>query len=737
MHLFLNYMQLFRRLLLLVCCISGIIFVQAQPELAMPAIPHMRQLIHDNIQKAEQNIIQLTPNTNHLFAPTDDIDVNLQITQLLHTTVHNMRASIELDSTINNNDKYKWLRGIYSLLEGFTTAYKAGLIKGMMLGDLMLAYEQAVDLEKQNLSIAPIIQANDVAIDNLLVNNFALQNNIGIQEAKNIIVLKNCQLYPDNILNIVANNINVPFADSLIAVVAHRNPDMIYDYLGAANQLAQKIKKVNDPLVQTIYQIEKMPGGRIYFAFLDEIYRKQITIDSIQKIKDTDDPFYKLLVNTEIKYAARMQMGDTPYAKQVLTEKLRQKAIEHYINEINGLHDDPRDAVRFKVLENLAPQDLYYLCVLGEEDIYTSSYLGVYNRIFPRMTIPRSDTLLAWVHDDYYKKFIRMAAAYNVLDDFLKRMDKSTAQNLIKRFVNGLEKTTTLEDAVDVANSYASINDAAIRNLMLLQVQQQLQYNKRTRNERGIVIYNILNTIFLSMNPANGINVSAQLGIIPVYEMPINLLKDAGGKIIIQQFFYGDKDGKNIFNSFIANYNNANWRIVYKPEWVEVKSTRGVPIEIYANKPLDAEQDLDDAAQQHLCDYLDSAHIDPTVVIHRGHSYYVNSTIKRLFPSAKVIMLGSCGGYNSLNDVLKICPESHIIASKQVGTGVVNMALIEAITETLRQGKNLDWTKIWAGLQNRFTGGYKEKFDDYVPPQNNLGAMFIMAYKKAMEKNKN
>jgi hypothetical protein len=221
---------------------------------------------------------------------------------------------------------------------------------------------------------------------------------------------------------------------------------------------------------------------------------------------------------------------------------------------------------------------------------------------------------------------------------------------------------------------------------MLLQVQQQLQYNKRIHNERGIVIYNILNTIFLSMNPANGINVSAELGIIPVYEMPINMLKDAGGKIIIQQFFYGDKDGKNIFNSFIANYNNANWRIVYKPEWVEVNSTRGVPIEIYANKPLDAEQDLDDAAQQHLSDYLDSAQIDDTVVIHRGHSYYVTSTIKRLLPSAKVIMLGSCGGYNSLNDVLKICPESHIMASKQVGTGVVNMALIEAITETLRQG---------------------------------------------------
>ena len=729
-------MRVAQKFYLSVLCLLSVMVLQAQPELTMPAIPHMRQLIHDNIKKAEQNIINLTPNKDQLFAPTNDIDVNLQITQMLQSTVHNMRASVELDSTISNNDKYKWLRGIYSLLENFTTAYKAGLIKGIMLGDLMIAYENAIALEKNHASIAPVVNDNDLAIGNLLVNNFALQNNEGINDAKNILILKNCRQNPDNILNIVGNNLNVPFADSLIVLVAHRSPDMIYDYLGAGNELSQKIKKVNDPLVQTIYQIEKLPGGRIYFAFLDEIYRKQITIDSIQKLKDTDDPFYKLLVNTEIQYAARMQICDTPYAKQVLTDKLKQKAVEHYINEINGLHDEPHDVVRFKVLDNLAPQDLYYLCVLGEDDIYTSSYLGVYNRIFPRMAIPRSDTLLAWVHDDFYKKFVRMAAAYNVLDDFLKRMDKSTAQNLIKRFVNGLEKTTTLEDAVDVADSYASINDQRIRNLMLTQVQQQLQFNRRLRNERGIVIYNILNTIFLSMNPANHIDVSAQLGIIPVYEMPLSLLKDGSGKVIIQQFFYGDKDGKNIFNAFLANFNNGNWRIVNKPEWVEVKSIKGTPVEIYANKPLDAEQDLDDAAQQHLCNYLDSANIDPTVVIHRGHSYYVNATIKRLFPSAKVVLLGSCGGYNSLNDVLKICPESHIIASKQVGTGVVNMALIEAITETLRQGKNLDWTKIWSGLQSKFTGGYKEKFDDYVPPQNNLGAMFIMAYNKAIQKAK-
>jgi hypothetical protein len=69
-----------------------------------------------------------------------------------------------------------------------------------------------------------------------------------------------------------------------------------------------------------------------------------------------------------------------------------------------------------------------------------------------------------------------------------------------------------------------------------------------------------------------------------------------------------------------------------------------------------------------------------------------------------------------------------------VGTGIVNITLIETMMETLRQGKNLDWPLIWKNIQNKFTGDSKEKFDDYVPPHKNLGAIFIMAYDDAMDK---
>ena len=75
--------------------------------------------------------------------------------------------------------------------------------------------------------------------------------------------------------------------------------------------------------------------------------------------------------------------------------------------------------VRFRRLDGLTPQELYYLAVLGEDEIYTSSYVrGVYPRIWQRMANPRGDSLIMSVNGDYFRKFIKMAAGYNDVERF-------------------------------------------------------------------------------------------------------------------------------------------------------------------------------------------------------------------------------------------------------------------------------------------------------------------------------
>jgi len=572
-----------------------------------------------------------------------------------------------------------------------------------------------------------------LVIGNILIYNFCLKTNQGVPNAKDLLVWKYCQFYPDQILNILSKQPQNIFADTLIIQAAFRDPEKLYNFAAASNPLGRKIQSVNHSLVKIIGQLSLTKTGRMYFPFLDQLYHGKYSIDDITPMlpDDSASRYYKLLVDTRIDYAGRMQNGDTPMLEKVLTAKLKSKAIELYINEINALHELRDLKLRFKVLNRLTATELYYLAVMGEAELYTSSFVsGVYPMIFQKMLEPNADSLLSMVNNDFFKKFIKVSAAYNTLDDFLRRMDSLSAKKRMESFVDGLDKSNSLEDAVDVADSYSSIYQQKLRQLIADRVQLNRLKNTNNGNIKGARIYRMLDLLFQSLDTSCHVNLSLDLGIDPVYEMANQRLQDSSGRIIVQQFFYGDKDGMNVFFAFLAGFNNGKWRVIQKPEWVELIAKTGVPVTIFANKPLDEKLDLDAKAQANLCAYLDSLGLEPTIVIHRGHSYHLQSTIDQLAASAKLVILGGCGGYQNLNEVLEICPRAQIISTKQVGTGVINKGLINEISETLRAGQNLNWPNLWNNMAKQLGLKYKETFDDYVPPHKNLGAIFITAYNK-------
>lgn len=709
----------------------------SQEEVVMPPIPDARAYHHDRIIRSMGLIAKLDHPSDSIFPITHQPLLDSAINRTLRIHITNLRAAIESNSGLNDNAKFTWLRGVNEMLTGFIAAYRLKSISATLLPALVKAYEDAMRAELANQSMLPVIAGNEPEVGNILMDNFALKNNTGVAAGRDILVLKACQQNPENILKILTRYPNNRYADSLIIKAAFQNQEELYAYAAVPNALGRKIQSVPHPLVKIIGRLALTQTGRMYFPFLDDLYHKKISLDSITPLVSNDSSagYYKLLVRTRISYAQRMQQGDTPMGVIALTNKLKTKGIELFINEINALHDERNENVRFKKLEDLDPEDLYYLAVMGEEEIYTSSFVnGVYPRIFRKMRVPRSDSLLALMHHDYYKKFIKLCAAYNTLDNFLGRMKNSAAVNLMRSFVNGLETTQTLEDAVDVADSYASIYNKDIRKLILGQVQANRKETVLKKNKRGEVIYDLLNTIFLSMDSANKIDLSAKFGIAPVYVMPKKSLQNSSGRIIIQQFSYGDKDAAGYFNAFINRFSNANWKMIRKANWVEITAAKGAPVTIYANLPLDEKLELDIRAQDSLISYLDKNDLSPTIVIHRGHSYYLRETIHRLPKSAKLVLLGSCGGYQKLNEILKICPSAQIISSKQVAAGVVNQSLIDAISEKLRMGKDLNWDQLWKTIQVRVGAGYKDKFDDYIPPHKNLGAIFIMAYDKVWKK---
>ncbi|MEO5783582.1 MAG: hypothetical protein ABIQ07_09940, partial [Ginsengibacter sp.] len=642
-----------------------------------------------------------------------------------------------------NNDKIRYLRFVENLVRSFNTNWKSHKLAPALAPILVDNFTSILNANMKGENMAPYI--TQVPYEVGLINSEIFKDNIGYKESRKYLFLKYCQLHPDKILASIGPYIDEPFADDLVVTAYQQSPSQLYSYAQAANSPQGKLIKRNpDNRIRTIVQLSTRKDALFYFPFLDDLISGKQTIESISKYVGTDSTkydsvgYYKLLVRTEIDYYNRLLHRDTPVAMlstNGLTDMLQNRAIKHFVTPISDLHEVSNPAIRFKALAPLDPQDLYYMLVLGENDIYTSSYKNAFDLMLNRMgTKPHGDSLLMSVNFDHFKKFIKMAAGYNKLDTFLRTM-RGTSEILMRAFVAKLESSPSLEDAVDVADSYGSIRNSALLKSMLTYVTENEQRCGQNGNSRGQKIYNVLKMIFLSGDSTNHINLSKEIGIPPVYTVDYNkLADDSTGRIIQQVFFYGDKDGKESFASYMQSFQNPDWKITQKKKWVEIKSMKGRPILIFANLPLDNETDKDADAQTALIDYLDTTNLRPTIVIHRGHSYHLKYTIEQLPESAKIIMLGSCGGYNNLKQILDYAPDAHIISTKQIGARDVNKPIIEAINNTLRAGKNIDWRDIWGNLEILFTKMGRDKkdlFDDYIPPHKNLGALFIKAYSKA------
>jgi hypothetical protein len=702
-----------------------------------------RMLWHDNVDKQQKQFLSLDGKADDSFLLSKDATINLQVADAMIRQVDDLQERIEQDSTLSGQGKIKYLRSVESMVRGFNLNCRKKDFQITMAPALVTAFEQAMQLDRANQSIEPVIQESAYGIGAILVDCFLLPSeNKGVRSSRILLWRKYCELHPEDILSVLSAHPELPFADSLIIVAGHRDIRKLYDFAAAHSALAFRIRNSQDSLVSTVARMANSKSGQLYFPFLDNLIRKKITIEEINKVKDNALSYYRLLVKTRLDYAARMlpPARDTALEMRALTKMLENKGKDIFVREINALHTASNPAVRFKILDPLTPEELYYLIVLSEDEIYTSSYLGVYDRIFQRMHAARGDSLIIKLHGDYFRKFIKMAAAYNKLDHFLGTMDKENASTIMKAFIIGLEKTGE-EDAVDVADSYSNIfeKNPALAKFVLSEVQWNYNKNLSINDKKGIIIYNLLQTLFESADTSNNIDLSAKLGIPPVYTLNYDSLKDDSGRVIQQAFFYGDedKDGQNSYADFMALFlKKPEWKITENPtkEWVTITSTKGMPVWIFANKPLLGDDDPDDKAQHNLDDYLYDNKLKPSIYIHRGHSYHVSSSLKQIQPSAKIVILGSCGGYNNLSEVLDISEDAHIISSKQVGSKSVNEPILQAINNNLLAGKNIDWLSMWKELGNKFEKDpvAKEKFDDYIPPYKNLGAIFIKAYRKAM-----
>jgi hypothetical protein len=722
-----------RTLFLSIFCSLSISLVWATTDTSRLAIDIRRVQLHEDIDALQVKLYGVDGKQDRIISVSRDIDLNLLLTDVYTRQVDMLQNEIEADGELDHRAKIKYLTGLRITLEGCNTSLRSAQFSAETAIQLFEAYKVYYQKDKIGIGLGRAVEQFGYPINKLLLgDNTVFFENPGLNLARVVMFQQFADMHPGEVLVKIEPYLDQPFADSLLIGCATIFPDKFYNYAAAAEtKIGKQIRKINDPLVQLIVKISDERSGRLIFPFLHAIQKGRITIDSIKQAAKDNLKYYRLLVKTQLDYVDDLRKKDTPVLYNELGIMSKRKAEELYINEINALHDLPDDK-RFKVLQPLTAKELYYILVTGEDVIYTSSYVGVYNRMMAKAPQKNGDSLLMQVKFDKFKKFIRMAASYNKLDAFLFSMQPNNARLLMKAFVRGLERTNNLEDAVDVADSYGSIADSTLTDLMKQEVFANYNQNVLNNNSRGEAIYDILNLLFQSAEDSSD-QLSTKYKVPPVYQLPVELLKDASGRVIQQVFFYGDKDGMQSFQNFMTLFKGKKeWKIIQNENWVEIQAVVGKPVVIFANKPLDNSKgdDPDAKAQKLLDEYMKAKGFAPTIVIHRGHSYHLKYTISQLQSSAKVIVLGSCGSYQNLTSVLQICPDAQIISSKEVGSRLVNEPVLKLINESLLYQDDIDWINMWKALAKQFEGSQaEERFENYIPPHKNLGALFIKAFK--------
>ena len=689
-------------------------------------VPLARVLFHDKIDN-EQKTADAADGTvdGKINAAKDTTNAPL-LTKALLQDVDQLQLLVEnmpdngRDAVTDNQLRIQCLRALWEMLRQYNAdpqpdaAYNISLVANMH--DMLIAENEGkqMDYVLANTTMQTLDNGR-VLLDNHAAERAYIYSEMGKQ-------------FPMVLIKRLVEYAKDTFAGDIIKAAARIDPKLVFSYALSSNILLKgAVYRTEDPFVQAIVEVASNSDAPLKaLPFLSDIYLKRKTIGQVDTIARDPLLSYENLV--------RLKLENEPITRSIYTEELEYRTLKYFVRQMNELHDTV-DAVRFACIDSLPASSLYFILVNGQDEIYTSSFLGTFKRMIQRMAPMRGDQLLDSLHYDHFRTFIRMCANYNTLSDFLATVDDTTKTTLMSRFAGGLQngKQDDLEDAVDVADAFGSIRDTALFSFLQKRVQENYEQSQAQGSKKGMAIYRLLSMLIesnkLSGTDTGATTASALLKIPPINKVPFSSLVNDSGVVYQRVFFYGDEDGKTAYDGFMEEYSkDKKWKVINEKYWSCITSTTGKRVVIYANMPLKSPDD--EVAIDSLSKFFADSNIHPSVVIHRGHSYHVKTTLSTLDSMARIVLLGSCGGYQNLAIVLSKSPDAHIISSKQTGVGAINEPITRALNEQLLRGADVNWITMWRELDDYFMKrkDLYDKFTDYVPPYKNLGVIFIKAY---------
>lgn len=508
----------------------------------------------------------------------------------------------------------------------------------------------------------------------------------------------------------------------IVNKLAELSPNTLKKYLASEdNPLIQQLKLSPDRGAKTILDIY----GRYKFnskayVLIHKILSGELTIDRAHEIGNSDVAYMRALMNITIQ--------KNPKGIHSVEEEQNQVTLK-YIREIN---DHPSNAhPNLQIIEGFTNKELYSLMVLGKEEIFQFAFDHFYKSFYSGLGNMSFIEFLPSVNNYKYRDFCVLMANFRKFPELLR---KNTTSEQRKSFLENFiaidfSDVKCIEQAASVCEFVNNCEDAEIQAILQEKIISEYKEAEQKKDQLALAVYSLLASNIGHRAIVNidwFSSMETKFNKYTLSYIDINDIKNKNNKIIEVSYFYNDDDGIVSCNSFINTFRSMpKWYVQDLGSYYFISSLEGNDYDIFANKP---QYEL--SGQHSIKEYLTINKLEPSIIVHRGHSYHSQKTIDQLIGSPRFIFMGSCGGYYKISELLVRSPNAQILSTKQVGTMSLNDPMLKIIHETFRCNKNIDWPSFWSNQESKY-GSHKD-FKMYVPPHKNNGALFVNAFFKVI-----
>ncbi|MBP8114136.1 MAG: hypothetical protein KAY50_02205 [Chitinophagaceae bacterium] len=519
------------------------------------------------------------------------------------------------------------------------------------------------------------------------------------------------------------------YKDTLLYALANGAPDILIKKL-AVNDTAYT-RLVNNSTSKSVSAISRIKMDEYYeraLPFSLAIYENRITEDSIKKLILVPQDYYHAFVDETIRLHTSTDAETRSFLKQPIADLNRKIANHYFIKAINDLHESP-DHVRFVSINALRVTDLYFLLVAGRnelviggsEALYTSSFLYVFKKFLQEADKEGPDKFFEDIAYYGFDEFISNISDYALVDELVNSLNEEKVALLFGKYLAGLpNKQLTDNEIIINAMTMAEVlyeirHHQVIKNSLIAEIDK---IQKQPWVQNTFMYQRMYGGLIDILHDKDEYSSDISYDVLQVQRL------QKQDNMVQACFFYDDDDAASSFASSIATYDGKLWEKKDLGNYIVFNSRSGNNMQVYMNKP-NTKQGCD-SSQNEMLACIAGEGYTVTSFIHRGHSYHLGQSLRKMTASGQFVFLGSCGGYSQVLKVFELNPDVNIIATRSVGSKLINDPLLHSINTELVNNRDINWNAFWKEFDTKFQSKQtKDLFSAYIPPNKYIGVKFI------------